>query len=177
MLDIKKYVTNKDVELSNEDINFEKLEKDIRKGYVLSEEVDKAKQETQNEMSSKYTELESKFNSLDKTYNDLQAKSVEQSNTISSLKLQNEMVLQGFKPEQFDEISKLRGTLFVDEQDNAKAISGIKEKFKDTYFPQAKEEPQKPEIPNEAGFKNPSNPPKQELKVTRNTSIKDLIRK
>ena len=86
------------------------------------------------------------------------------------------MVLQGFKPEQFDEIAKLRGTLFAEEQDNAKAISGIKEKFKDTYFPKA-EEPQKPVIPNEAGFKNPSQPPVQEIKVTRKTSIKDLIKK
>lgn len=175
-MDIKKYLNNKDIELSNDDINIEKLEKDIRKGYVSAEEVDKAKQETKNELSSKYTELESKYNSLDKTYNDLQAKNVEQSNTISNLKLQNEMVLQGFKPEQFDEIAKLRMTLFADEQDNAKAISGIKEKFKDTYFPKA-EEVQKPDIPNEAGFKNPSNPPKQEFKVTRKTSIKDLIKK
>lgn len=175
-MDIKKYLTNKDIELSNEDINFEKLEKDIRKGYVLSEEVDKAKQETKNEISSKYTELESKYNSLDKTYNDLQAKNVELNNSNSNLKLQVEMVSQGFKPEQFDEISKLRSTLFADEEDNSKAISGIKEKFKDTYFPQ-KEEKKEVNIPNEAGFKNPSNPPKQELKVTRRTSIKDLIKK
>jgi hypothetical protein len=42
-MDIKKYLNNKDLELSSEDINFEKLEKDIRKGYVLAEEVDKAR--------------------------------------------------------------------------------------------------------------------------------------
>lgn len=175
-MDIKKYLNNKDIELSNEDINFEKLEKDIRKGYVLSEEVDKAKQETQNELSSKYTELESKFNSLDKTYNDLQAKNVELNNANSDLKLRVEMVSQGFKQEQFDEISKLRTTLFADEEDNAKAISGIKEKFKDTYFPTANEEPKKVDVPNES-FNNPSTPQVQELKVTRKTSIKDLIKK
>ena len=44
-MDISKYLTNKDIQLSNEDINFEKLEKDIRKGYVLSEEVENARQE------------------------------------------------------------------------------------------------------------------------------------
>ena len=175
-MDIKKYLTNKDIELSNDDINIEKLEKDIRKGYVLSEEVDKAKQETQNELSSKYTELESKYNSLDKTYNDLQAKNVEQSKTIGTLKLENEMVLQGFKPEQFEEVSKLRTSLYADEEDNAKAISGIKEKFKDTYFPTTPEETKKPDIPNES-FNNPSTPQVQELKVTRKTSIKDLIKK
>ena len=175
-MDIKKYLTNKDIELSNDDINIEKLEKDIRKGYVLSEEVDKAKQETQNELSSKYTELESKYNSLDKTYNDLQAKNVELNNANSNLKLEVEMVSQGFKKEQFGEISKLRSTLFADEEDNAKAISGIKEKFKDTYFPKVNEEPKKAEIPNET-FDNSSTPLKQEFKVTRKTPIKDLIKK
>ena len=54
-MDIKKYLNNKDIELSNDDINIEKLEKDIRKGYVLSEEVDKAREETQKESTSKST--------------------------------------------------------------------------------------------------------------------------
>ncbi len=44
-MDISKYLKNKDIQLSNDDINIEKLENDIRKGYVLSEEVDKAKEE------------------------------------------------------------------------------------------------------------------------------------
>ena len=39
-MDISKYVVNKEIQLSNDDINVEKLEKDIRKGYVLSEEVE-----------------------------------------------------------------------------------------------------------------------------------------
>ena len=36
-MDISKYLKNKDIQLSNDDINVEKLENDIRKGYVLSE--------------------------------------------------------------------------------------------------------------------------------------------
>ena len=173
-MDITKYLTNKDIQLSNEDINFEKLEKDIRKGYVLAEEVEKAKEETQKENTSKYTELETKYNTLDKSYNDLQAKSVEQSNTISSLKLQNEMVLQGFKPEQFDEVSKLRSTIFAEEEDNHKAISGIKERFGATYFPKVEETTTS--IPNESGFKTVEVSPKQEIKITRKTRIKDLLK-
>lgn len=175
-MDITKYLTNKDVQLSNEDINFEKLEKDIRKGYVLSEEVDKAKEEATKEGVSKYTELETKYNSLDKSFNDLQAKNVEQSNTINSLKLQNEMVLQGFKPEQFEEVSKLRTTLFAEEEDNSKAISGIKEKFGATYFPKEQEKINTSDIPNETQFKQPQTPPKQEIKITRKTSVKDLFK-
>ena len=175
-MDIKKYLNNKDIELSTEDINFEKLEKDIRKGYVLAEEVDKAKEEAPKEGVSKYTELETKYNSLDKSFNDLQAKNVEQSNTINSLKLQNEMVLQGFKPEQFEEVSKLRTTLFAEEEDNSKAISGIKEKFGATYFPKEQEKINTSDIPNEVGFKQPQTPPKQEIKITRKTSVKDLFK-
>lgn len=175
-MDIKKYLNNKDIELSTEDINFEKLEKDIRKGYVLAEEVDKAKEEATKENVSKYTELETKYNSLDKSFNDLQAKNVEQSNTINSLKLQNEMVLQGFKPEQFDEVSKLRTTLFAEEEDNSKAISGIKEKFGATYFPKEQEKISTSAIPDEVGFKQPQTPPKQEIKITRKTSVKDLFK-
>ena len=175
-MDIKKYLTNKDVELSNEDINFEKLEKDIRKGYVLSEEVDKVKQETEKEYGSKYTELESKYNSLEKSYNDSQEKSVSQNNIISDLNLKVEMVSQGFDKEQFEEVAKLRKTLYADEEDDAKAISSLKGKFGSVYIPE-KEDKQKPNIPNESQFNKPTAPPKDEIKVTRKTSIKDLIKK
>ena len=48
-MDISKYLTNKELQLSNEDINFEKLEKDMRKGYVLSDEVEKARKEALTE--------------------------------------------------------------------------------------------------------------------------------
>lgn len=175
-MDITKYLNNKDVQLSNEDINFEKLEKDIRKGYVLADEVDKAREEAKKEGVSKYTELETKYNSLDKSFNDLQAKNVELNNGISSLKLQNEMVLQGFKPEHFDEVSKLRTTLFADEEDNSKAISGIKEKFGATYFPKEQTQINTSSIPDESGFKQQATPPKQEIKITRKTSVKDLFK-
>jgi hypothetical protein len=175
-MDIKKYLNNKDLELSSEDINFEKLEKDIRKGYVLAEEVDKARDEATKEGVSKFTELETKYNSLDKSFNDLQAKNVELNNANSSLKLQNEMVLQGFKPEQFEEVAKLRTTLFAEEEDNSKAISGIKEKFGATYFPKEQEKINTSDIPNESAFKQPATPPKQEIKITRKTSVKDLFK-
>lgn len=172
-MDISKYIKNKDIQLSNDDINLEKLEKDIRKGYVLSEEVDNAKQEAIKESTSKYSELESKYNTLDKSYNDLQAKNVEQTNTIGGLKLQVEMVSQGFGKDKFEEISQLRNTLYKDETDDSKAISMIKEKFGATYFPKAET---KVEVPNESNF---NTQPKQnkEIKVTRKTNIRDLFKR
>jgi hypothetical protein len=172
-MDISKYLTNKDIQLSNEDINLEKLEKDIRKGYVLSEEVENARNESIKESTSKYAELETKYNSLEKNYNDLQAKNVEQNNTIGGLKLQMEMVNQGFSKDKFEEVSQLRNTLFKDEADDSKAIGLIKEKFNATYFP--KTEP-KVEVPTESNF-NTQNKTTQEIKITRKTSIRDLLKK
>lgn len=169
-MDISKYLKNKDISLSNDDFDVEKWEKDVRKGYVLSEEVDKARQESIKESTSKYAELETKYNALEKTYNDLQAKNVEQTNIIGGLKLQVEMTNQGFTEDKFEEVSQLRNTLFKDEADDKKAIGMIKEKFGATYFPQVES---KVEVPTDSNF-NTQNKQPREIKITRNTSLKDL---
>ena len=82
------------------------------------------------------------------------------------------MVSQGFKREQLNEISALRNSLYKDEQDDSKAISMIKEKYKATYFPEA--QPQTPNIPNEPKLDNGVNKA-PEIKITRKTSLKDLV--
>lgn len=173
-MDISKYLTNKDIQLSNDDINIEKLEKDIRKGYVPASEIDTAKEEVLKDSTSKYTELESKYSDLERNYNALEGRNTELTNANSGLKLKVEMVSQGFNAEQFDEIAKLRSTLFSEEPDDAKAVAGIKEKFKDTYFPKV-EEPTV-NIPNENKFNVPVTPEKPEIKITRKTSIKEIMK-
>ena len=170
-MDITKYLTNKDIQLSNEDINIEKLEKDIRKGYVSSEEVENARKETQQQNTAAYMELEEKYNKLEKSYNDIEARNTTLTDNESKLRLQVEMVSQGFKKENLEEISALRNSLFKDEEDDAKAVSMIKEKYKATYFPETET---KPTIPNEESF-NSTTKPKEEIKITRKTSLKDLI--
>ena len=171
-MDISKYITNKDIQVSNEDINFEKLEKDIRKGYVLSEEVERARQEALKENTATYTELEEKYNKLEKSYNDIEARNTELTNAEKGLRLQVEMVSQGFKKENLDEISALRNSLYKDEEDDSKAVAMIKEKYKATYFPEVEK---KVEIPDEESFNYNSNPVDKEIKITRKTGIKDLI--
>lgn len=172
-MDISKYITNKDIQLSNEDINFEKLEKDIRKGYVLSDEVETARQEAIKESTAHYTELEEKYNKLEKSYNDIETRNTQLTNNERGLKLQVEMVSQGFKKENLEEISALRNSLYKDEEDDAKAVAMIKEKYKATYFP----EPEKtPSVPNEPSF-NSTTQPKEEIKITRKTSLRDLLKK
>lgn len=172
-MDISKYITNKDIQLSNDDINIEKLEKDIRKGYVSSDEIEKVRKDTIKENTANYMELEEKYNKLEKSYNDIETRNTELTNNTRGLKLQVEMVSQGFKKENLEEISALRNSLFKDEEDDAKAISMIKEKYKATYFP---EPDKKTEIPNETSF-NSTVKPKEEIKITRKTSLKDLIRR
>ena len=172
-MDISKYLKNKDIQLSNEDLDFEKLEKDIRKGYVLSEEVDKARNEANKEYTTKYTALEEEKNKLEKSYADLEARNTELTNKGKGLEQKVEMVSLGFKKEDLEEVSKLRNSVYSEEEDDVKAFTAIKERYGST-FGFSKEEPQKPNVPNETNF-NSDTKPKQEIKITRNSRIKDLV--
>lgn len=171
-MDISKYVTSKDIQLSNDDINIEKLEKDIRKGYVLSSEIETAREEANKENTARYTELEEKYNKLEKSYNDIEQRNTDLTNAERGLKLRVEMVSQGFKKENLDEIAALRNSLFKDEEDDTKAVALIKEKYKATYFP----EPEKKiDIPEDTKFNSTTAQPKVEPKISRNTAIKNII--
>ena len=168
-MDITKYLKNKDIQVSADDFDIEKLEKDIRKGYVSSDEVDKARKTALDESKKSYSELEDKYTKLQNSYNDIEARNTQFASNEKNLKLQIEMVSQGFKKEQFDEITALRNSLFKDEQDDSVAISSIKEKYKNTYFPETTID-----VPQESSFET-SSKPKEEVKVNRNTRLSNLI--
>ena len=174
-MDISKYLTNKEIQLSNDDINIEKLEKDIRKGYVLASEqesaINEALENSKKESTSKYAELETKYNELEKSYNALEERNSNITTSNDDLRLQVEMVSQGFDKDKFKEIAQLRNTLFADEKDNAKAISMIKEKFGATYFPQTNVV----DVPNE-GSLGQASVENHEINITRKTSIKELLK-
>ena len=68
----------------------------------------------------------------------------------------------------------MRTSLYGEEKDDDKAISQIKEKFKDTYFPTPTTEPTKAK--DDLPLKNESVEPKAPV-VTRHTSIKDIMLK
>ena len=173
-MDISKYITNKDIQVSNDDINIEKLEKDIRKGYVSSEEVETARQEAIKEGTANYTALEEKYNKLEKSYNDIEARNTELTNNEKGLKQQVEMISLGFKKEDFDEVSKLRASVYADEENDGKAFASIKERYGSTFGFNKPEEPKKPEVPDEPSF-NSTTKPSPEIQVSRKTGIKDLI--
>ena len=120
-MDIKKYITNKDIEISNDDINIERLTNDLRKGYVLSSEVDSqvksAVDEANKTSSSNYAKLQSDFDELSKKFEDTEARNVALTNEKKTISLQRDMVSLGFEEKDFDEVSKLRASLYAEEQD------------------------------------------------------------
>ena len=168
-MDIKKYIKNKDIEVTNDDFDIEKLENDLRKGYELSSEVEKkvtsAVEEVNKTSTSAYEELQSKYDDLEKRNTDI----TERNKTLA---LENVMTRAGFKDEDFKDVSAMRYSMFGEEKDDVKAIEGIKEKFKNTYFPTPVTEPvkAKDDLPINNGSVEPKQP-----SVTRTTSIKDLL--
>lgn len=176
-IDITKYLKNKDVKIKNEDLDFDALEKDVYKGYVKEDtlkdkyvsktDYEKAVKEKED-LTTKYTVLETNFNNQTQTLADTNAK-------LARTSLEKTMISKGFKEENFDEIAKLRSSLYADEKDDAKAISSIADKYKATYFP---ETANKPAVPNEAGLNGGTsgnnNNGGNDIKITRDTPLRSM---
>lgn len=166
---IEKYITNKDITLTNDDIDTSRLIKDLQQGMVSEDEVNQriesAKKEWEKEATKNYSDLETKYNDLEKRNGDL-------TTSNAQLKLENVMTREGFKPENFSEISKMRTTLYSEEADDEVAIKGIKEKFKSTYFPEDKKVITP--VPSEPPVQN-TNSQVVTPKVTRTTRVSSLL--
>ena len=171
-IDLTKYLKNKDIKFKNEDFDIEALANDVKgeatKGYVPKTDLDKAIKDKDTEWTTKYSTLESDKNALTKQVGDL-------STNFSKVSLEKTMLSKGFKEESFDEVAKLRSSLFADEKDDNKAVEGIATKFKDTYFKETT--PTKPVVPNEAGLQGGTQTPNNDVpvKITRNTSLSELF--
>ena len=176
-MDIKKYITNKDIELSNEDINIDKLTKDLRKGFIPSEEVDEqiksAVEDIKKTSTADYDKLQGEYTTLQNNLDDFEKRNSDLVEKNKALSLENVMTREGFKQEDFKDMSTMRYSMFGEEKDDVKAIQSIKEKYRNTYFPQV-EEVKKPkdDLPINNGTKEP-----EPIKVSRLTSIKDLLKK
>jgi hypothetical protein len=176
-MDIKKYIKNKDIEINENDFDIEKLEKDLRKGYELSSEVDEkiknAVEESKRTSKTEYDKLKGEYDSLQTNITEYEKRNSDLAERNKTLSLQNIMVKEGFKEDDFNDISSMRYSMYAEEKDDLKAIQGIKEKFKDTYFPTPVEPVvQKDSTPLNNGTVQPT-----EIKVSRMTSIKDLMKK
>lgn len=169
-IDITKYLKNKDVKIKNEDLDFDALEKDVYKGYVKEQDAtkDMVKKSDFDSLSTKYAELETNYNNTIKTLDDTNGK-------LSKVSLEKTMISKGFKEDQFEKVSKMRSSLYADEKDDIKAIDKIVTDFKGTFFPEANT---KTSVPNEPGFNGTAganNNNAVDIKITRDTSLKNLV--
>ena len=174
-MDIKKYIKNKDIEVSNEDFNIDKLESDIRKGYVLQDdlekEVSKAVEEVKTTSQSEYNKLKTQYDELQNNVADYEKRNTDLAEKNKALSLENVMTREGFKQEDFKDISAMRYSMYGD-LDDVKAIQSIKEKYVNTYFPKQEEVKPQNDLPINNGISQPVEP-----KVNRLTSIKDIMKK
>lgn len=174
-IDITKYLKNKDITISNDDLDLEAMSKDVYKGYTKTSEIPKpdysgyVKKDDFDKLQNDYATLENNYNNTVKTLSDTNAK-------MERISLESKLVRKGFKEENFDELVKLRSSLYSDEKDDQKAIDMIAEKFKNTYFPEEKGNNSIfTPAPEEKGLAGKNSGITQEIKITRNTSIKDLM--
>ena len=111
-MDIKKYITNKDIEITNDDINIEKLENDLRKGYVLSSEVDSkissAVEEANKTSKADYNKIKGELDALQTNYAEIEKRNTDLTEKNKTLGLENVMTRAGFKDEDFKDISSMR---------------------------------------------------------------------
>lgn len=177
-MDIKKYLTNKDIEITNDDLDIEKLTKDLRKGYIEETEAKanaKATYETElkdlrKSLEEKANLAESKYTVLENSYNDLNSRYTEQTNQLKQSELRSVALENGFKSSDVEEISKLRTSLYADIQDDNEAVQKIKDRYGKSFF-----ENSNTQAPNESKFGSTETKP-SDVVITRKTSIKDLMK-
>lgn len=174
-MDISKYLTNKDVSISNDDIDLEKLTSDIRKGYVEEKSVEaKVKEATadyESKLKTAKEEATAEATKWQNSYDDLNNKYTEQANQLKSANLRVAISEAGFNSSDSERVQKLRTTYYGDIENDTEAVQKIKEEFGKVYFEQKQNQ-----APNESGFSK-GGTKEPDVVITRNTSIKDLMQK
>lgn len=166
-MDIKKYLKNKDVELTDEDFDMERLTSDLRKGYVVEKDIRK---QFEDELAEKTKEYTTKIASMQNDYDSLNTKYSEQTGQVKASNLKVAILSNGFRSEDIDQVSKLRTNIYGDIADDTEALNKVKEQYGKVFF-----ETKQDTAPNEAPMQTtPSETPKPV--ITRNTSIKELMK-
>lgn len=178
-MDISKYLKNKDITITNDDIDVESLTKDLRKGYIEESEAKanaKASYETElkdlrKNLEEKANLAESKYTVLENSYNDLNARYTEQSKQLSAEHLRGIALENGFASSDVEEVSKLRTSLYSDIQDDTEAVQRIKDRYGKSFFDNSNTK-----APDEKNFGSGNQTKKNDVVVTRHTSIQDLMK-
>lgn len=178
-MDISKYLKNKDVTITNDDIDIESLTKDLRKGYIEESEAKanaKATYETEvkdlrKQLEERASLAESKYTVLENSYNDLNARYTEQGKQLSAEHLRGIALENGFNSSDVEEVSKLRTSLYADVQDDTEAIQKIKDRYGKSFFDNSITQ-----APDEKNFGSGNQTKKNDVVITRKTSIQDLLK-
>lgn len=173
-MEISKYLKT-DKEISNDDLDFDKLTTDIKKGLEkeVKTQFESDLKSRESEFSQKEKELTEKIANMQNEYDILANKYSEQSSVVNRKNMEVAMLSQGFKQENFDEVEKLRTSIYGDIADDTEAVQKVKEHFGKVYF---QETPKFAQAPEESNFNKVDEKPKSNIVVNRNTNIKDLIK-
>lgn len=169
-MDIKKYL-KKDVEISNDDIDMDKLTEDLRKGYAVEKDLtDRLNKEYEKNLAEKTKEYTTKIASMQNDYDSLTAKYNETSNQVKTSNLKVAILSKGFKGEDIEKVSNLRTAVYGQITDDNEALDKVIDEYGKVFF-----ETKVDIAPNEGAM---NTMPATETKpvITRNTSIKDLIK-
>ena len=165
-MDIKKYLKNKDVELTEEDFDMEKLTNDLRKGYVVEKDVRKQFEDELAEKTKEYTpkcvilKNEGKYGLF-----------INKNNiTMPIYDLKVAILSNGFKGEDIEQVSKLRTNIYGDITDDVEALNKVKEQYGKVFF-DTKQDTAPEEKPMQTTPVEVQKPV-----ITRNTSIKELMK-
>ena len=173
-MEISKYLKT-DKEISNEDLDLDKLETDIKKGLEkdIKSQYESDFKTKESEFSQKEKELTEKIANMQNEYDILANKYSEQSNIVNRKNMEVAMLSQGFSQENFDEVEKLRTSIYGDIADDTEAVQKVKEHFGKVYF---QETPKFTQAPDESNFNKVDEKPQSDIVITRNTNIKDLLK-
>lgn len=170
-MDIKKYLKN-DVQITNDDIDIESLTNDLRKGYVVEKDItDKLTKEFETKLADATKENTQKIASLQNDYDSLTTKYNESVNQKKTSDLKLSIIANGFKNDDVDEVLNLRTTRFKEITDDNEALGKVKEQYGKVFFDTKVDvAPNEPKMNTTQSVVEPKKP------ITRNTSIRDLLK-
>ena len=169
-MDIKKYL-KKDVELNNEDVDIEGLTADLRKGYVVEKDiVAKLQKQYETDLAEKTKEYTTKIASMQNDYDSLSAKYNTNADELKLSNLKNAILSNGFKGEDVEQVAKLRTAMYGEITDDNEALSKVREHYGKVFF-----ETKVDTAPDEPKM-NTTPSTEQQPVITRNTSIKEMIK-
>ena len=170
-MDITKYLKNKEIQITNDDIDINSLTNDLRKGYVVEKDItDRLTKDFESQLNEKTKELTGKVANLQNDYDSLTTKYNESVNQNKTSSLKVAILSNGFKSDDIEEVAKLRTTMYSDVVDDNEALSKVKERYSKVYFDTQDVAPNEPKM-------NTTSVVEPKPVITRNTSVKDLLKK